>query len=154
MYSLCQYMKHKISKLLTSFIVLLIAMAGGEVSAQSSISIWGGVYSEQQALRGSEEYRARCASCHSVDLRGNSNSPSLLGMSFMFIWEGRSLGELFTKLSREMPTDAPGSLSKQSYTDILAYVLQANQFPVGQMDLTANEDTLSAIIIAAKAVAE
>jgi len=128
-------------------------LASGEVSGQASISIWDGVYSGQQALRGSEEYRARCASCHSLDLRGNSNTPSLLGMSFMFIWEGRSLGELFTKMSGEMPTDEPGSLSQQSYADILAYLLQVNQYPAGQMGLSANVDALNDIVIAANTAA-
>ena len=115
--------------------------------AQSPDTIRDGIYSEEQAQRGAEQYRARCASCHSADLRGNSNSPSLLGMSFMFVWEGRSLGELFEKMRSEMPTDAPGSLSAQAYADVLAFILSSNQFPAGSSDLTADQSLLNGISI-------
>lgn len=121
--------------------------------AQSSDAIWEGVFSEEQAARGAADYSTHCASCHSVDLRGNSNTPSLLGMSFMFIWEGRSLGELYTKMRDEMPSDRPGSLSTQSYEGLLAYLLQSNQFPAGEKELKAGAGALDAINITAKPVA-
>ncbi|MDG2421523.1 MAG: cytochrome c, partial [Gammaproteobacteria bacterium] len=70
-----------------------------------------------------------------------------IGLSFMFIWEGRSLGDLFTKMSTEMPTDQPGSLSQQSYAAILAFILQSNGFPAGDSDLSSNADSLSPIQI-------
>ena len=110
-------------------------------------SLSDGIYTEEQASRGAEEYAARCASCHSADLRGNSNSPSLIGLSFMFIWEGRTLGELFTKMSTEMPTDQPGSLSQQSYSAILAFILKSNDFPAGDKELATNSGKLNSIII-------
>ena len=106
-----------------------------------------GIYTEEQASRGAEDYAARCASCHSADLRGNSNSPSLIGLSFMFIWEGRTLGELFTKMSTEMPTDQPGSLSQQSYSAILAFILKSNDFPSGDKELASNASLLESIYI-------
>lgn len=109
-----------------------------------------GIYTEAQAARGAEEYAARCASCHSADLRGNSNSPSLIGLSFMFIWEGRSLGELFEKMSSEMPTEDPGSLSQQSYAAILAFILQSNDFTAGDTDLASNGEVLSDIQISSQ----
>ena len=110
-------------------------------------SLSDGIYTEEQASRGAEEYAARCASCHSADLRGNSNSPSLIGLSFMFIWEGRTLGELFTKMSTEMPTDQPGSLSQQSYSAILAFILKSNDFPAGDKELASNASILESISI-------
>ena len=110
-------------------------------------SLSDGIYTEEQASRGAEDYAARCASCHSADLRGNSNSPSLIGLSFMFIWEGRTLGELFTKMSTEMPTDQPGSLSQQSYSAILAFILKSNDFPSGDKELASNASVLESISI-------
>lgn len=118
--------------------------------AQSDDSIWSGVFTAQQAARGATEFNTNCASCHSVDLRGNSNTPSLLGMSFMFIWEDRSLGELYTKMRDEMPSDRPGSLSRQSYEDLLAYLLQSNQFPAGEKELKASAGMLDRISITSK----
>ena len=118
--------------------------------AQSDDSIWSGVFTAQQAVRGAADYSTNCASCHSVDLRGNSNTPSLLGMSFMFIWEGRSLGELYTIMRDEMPSDRPGSLSTQSYEDILAYLLHSNQFTAGEKELKASSGMLDRISITSK----
>ncbi len=115
--------------------------------AQSSSSIGDGIYTVVQAERGAEQYAARCASCHSADLRGNSNSPSLRGMAFMFIWEGKSVGELYTKMSAEMPTDQPGGLLANNYADILAFILRTNEFPSGNQELSPNEIALNQIII-------
>ena len=114
---------------------------------QQPLSIWDGIYNEAQAQRGAEHYRARCASGHSADLRGNSNSPSLLGMSFMFVWEGRSLGELFEKMRAEMPTDQPGSLPAQAYIDVLAFILSSNEFPAGKTELAPDQSQLNGITI-------
>ena len=137
-----------------TFVVMAIALSMSQVNkdseAQSSSGIWDGVYSEVQAERGLEQYSARCASCHSADLRGNSNTPSLLGLSFMFIWEGKSLGEIYTKMRTEMPTDQPGSLPAQTYADILAFILRANEFPDGGADLGTNEAALNQIMISSQ----
>ena len=130
---------------LLSLLTLLGTLSAQIATAQNSLG--DGIYSEAQATRGAEDYAARCASCHSADLRGNSNSPSLIGLSFMFIWEGRTLGELYTKMSTEMPTEDPGSLSQQSYAAILAYILQQNEFPSGDSELPSNADALTSIAI-------
>lgn len=130
--------------------ILIGCLVPGMSVAQSTADIWGGVFTEAQAARGTEAYTARCASCHSIDLRGNSNSPSLLGMSFMFLWEGRSVGELFTKMRTDMPSDQPGSLSAQTYLNILTYILQANGFPAGSEELTTDLARLNGLVIAAQ----
>ena len=131
-------------------LAITILAVNGVSGAQSDDSIWSGVFTAQQAARGAADYSTNCASCHSVDLRGNSNTPSLLGMSFMFIWEDRSLGELYTKMRDEMPSDRPGSLSTQSYEDLLAYLLQSNQFPTGGKELKSSAGMLDKISITSK----
>ena len=115
--------------------------------AQSSNSTGDGIYTVAQAERGAEQYTARCASCHSADMRGNSNSPRLRGMAFMFIWEGKSVGELYTKMSAEMPTDQPGGLLANNYADILAFILRTNEFPSGNKELSPTEADLNQITI-------
>ena len=136
------------------YVLVLLWVAAlplGLITAQETHSIWDGIYTDAQAERGAEDYAARCASCHAADLRGDSNSPSLLGMSFMFIWEGRTLGELFRRISTEMPTDQPGSLSAQSYAAILAFILRSNEFPAGNTELASTEAALNAIAITSSA---
>jgi len=67
------------------FFGLLIATINSY--GQSEKTLWDSIYSAQQAARGREVYDLSCVACHSADLRGNSNAPSLIGMSFMFLWK-------------------------------------------------------------------
>ena len=143
-------MRAKASSGKTFCLAITLLLVNAVSVAQSGDSIWSGVFTAQQAARGAADYSTNCASCHSVDLRGNSNTPSLLGMSFMFIWEDRSLGELYTKMRDEMPSDRPGSLSTRSYEDLLAYLLQSNQFPAGEKELKASAGMLDKISITSK----
>lgn len=140
-------MKNRKRLLIPCPIALLAALVFVSSNAQTETSIWDGVFTEAQVARGEETYGASCASCHSQDLRGNSNTPSLLGMSFMFIWEGQSLGQLYTKMRDEMPSDNPGSLSAQTYADLLAFILNTNQFPAGDQELTGDTAILDKISI-------
>lgn len=78
-----------------------------------------------------------CATCHANDLRGNSNSPGLVGVGFLFLWEQRPLSELYEKMRTEMPTDRPGSLPAATYRDLLAFLLQRNGYPPGETPLDA-----------------
>ena len=69
----------------------------------------------------------------------------------MFLWESRSLGDLFTTIRTGMPTNAPNSLPAQGYLDILAYILGANEFPAGEDELGADLAALGQISITADA---
>lgn len=115
-----------------------------------SAIIWQGMYTQAQAERGLAAYSESCTSCHAADLRGNSNSPSLLGMSFMFLWEGKSVGELYEQVRSNMPVDRPGALGNQTYADIIAYMLQANGFPTGETELGTDPEQLNLIAIVPK----
>ena len=133
-------------KLLTLVSVLFGLVLVAEVSyGQSNSTIWDAIYSEAQAARGKEVYSVSCVSCHAADLRGDSDAPSLRGMSFMFDWEGRSVGELFTTVQSQMPSENPNSLPAQNYLDVLAYIFQENNFPVGDEELSPEIDLLNQI---------
>ncbi len=126
-------------------IILLVPLSGQAQSGPGSV--WQGVYTESQALRGQQQFLATCSSCHGSDLRGNSNAPGLRGVSFTFLWEGRTLGELFATMREQMPTDRPGSLSPQVYADILGYLLSVNDYPPGQTELPPEPARLDGILI-------
>jgi hypothetical protein len=68
-------------------------------------------------------------------------------VSFTFLWDGKSLDELFTTIRTGMPSNAPGSLSVPSYLQILAYILEENGFPAGGLELTADPEVLGRIMI-------
>jgi S-disulfanyl-L-cysteine oxidoreductase SoxD len=135
---------------LLTCLVLVLPFISGILHAQTAESIWSGVYTAAQAERGVESYRERCASCHGVDLRGDSHAVGLQGIGFMFIWEGRTLGELYEKMRNSMPADRPRSLTDETYADILAFILQFNKFPAGDTELGAKQEALGKLIISSR----
>jgi mono/diheme cytochrome c family protein len=112
-------------------------------------STWGGVYSREQATRGQAAYNAACSSCHLPDLTGSGESPALAGSVFLAGWENMSVGDLFDRIQRTMPADNPNSLTPAMTGDIVAFLLQANDFPAGTEELK-NSEALKQIVIQKK----
>jgi mono/diheme cytochrome c family protein len=121
-----------------------------EPRAASALTVWDGVYNEEQARRGQTQYARACASCHAADLRGGSTAPSLVEESFSFQWADTTVGELFERIRTLMPSDRPNSLSSQTYRDIVAFILQSNKFPAGAKELDADLDALRQVLITSK----
>ena len=44
-----------------------------------------------------------------------------------------------------MPQEAPASLSREQYADILAYILHMNGYPAGEKELSEQSESLNAI---------
>jgi mono/diheme cytochrome c family protein len=103
-------------------------------------------YSEAQAKGGKELFAENCASCHGEDLSGAGLAPALAGTTFLGLWEGRSLADLYERLRTTMPADAPGSLSNENYIDVVAFLLQANEVPSGEQDLKTNAAELKRMV--------
>jgi S-disulfanyl-L-cysteine oxidoreductase SoxD len=121
--------------------------AGQEPGAKRSIK--DGVYTEVQADRGEREYGRTCEHCHGAGLEGDTGReiPPLVSDPFMRNWNGKNLKELFETLSRSMPADNRGSLSARTYTDLIAYLLRANEAPAGTLALPDSLAELEAISI-------
>jgi S-disulfanyl-L-cysteine oxidoreductase SoxD len=113
--------------------------------AQTSRTVWDGVYTDDQAKRGEGFYGKECASCHGSELTGGESAPALAGDSFFANWNGLTLGDLFERIRVSMPQNAPGSLSRQQNADILAFILKVNQFPTGKTELDRQTDILKTI---------
>jgi quinohemoprotein ethanol dehydrogenase len=96
----------------------------------------------EQALRGKDEYDKSCGSCHGQDLGGRDPAPALTGDAFSVHWLGRTVGDLFGKVHSTMPQTKPDSLSHQTYLDIVAFMLRANNIPVGKDSLKDDPATL------------
>jgi alcohol dehydrogenase (cytochrome c) len=95
-----------------------------------------GPYSEEQAKRGKAVYTQSCSRCHADTLKGADQIPPLIGETFISHWQGRSVKNLFDRIRTTMPQNNPGSLSQQDYLDLIAFMLQANNFPPGKDELT------------------
>ena len=119
-------------------------ITGGSIPAlcQPS-SVWDGAYTSAQAGRGAVKYRQMCVMCHEPALEGNGEAPPLTGR-FIPDWAGTSLAELFEKIQATMPLFAPATLSSSDTADILAFLLQSNNFPAGPAELQAG-DTLKLV---------
>jgi cytochrome c553 len=118
--------------------------------AAADRTVWDGVYTEEQAARGQVDYMKSCASCHAADLRGTNTAPSLVEESFAFLYGDTTVGELYGRIRMLMPSDRPGSLSSQSYRDIVSFILQSNKYPPGDKELEADPETLRQILITSK----
>ena len=125
----------------------LTAAAAG-LYAQDKRSVWDGIYSDEQAARGKDEYEYNCGNCHIHDLSGDSikDVPALAGPDFMAKWSGKSVKELLDYIATNMPQDSRGTLGAKTYADIAAYVLKVNMFPAGA-DALADSPRLVATII-------
>jgi len=115
------------------------------VGAQAAKSVKEGVFTAEQAKRGEALYKENCAACHGEDLAGSGPMPALAGNDFVANW--KTVGDLFEKTHTSMPASAPGSLSEQQTSDILAFMLSKSNFPAGQTELAAKQDALMQIKI-------
>jgi cytochrome c5 len=92
-------------------------------------SVWDGVYTSSQAVRGREIYNAHCVGCHTADLT------DLKGRRFMDDWREDNLKSLFEQTKRSMPANDPATLTDQQYLDVITFILQKNGFPEGRKEL-------------------
>jgi len=98
-------------------------------------TIWDGVFTLTQAERGYQAYGMYCSRCHGDDLSGRGGV--LIGGKFMDRWREDHLTSFYTVVHNTMPPGARGRVSDANYLDIVAYVLHVNEFPAGQVELTA-----------------
>src|SRR5258706_15903649 len=110
-------------------------------------SVWDGVYSDDQAKKGSAAYADQCASCHGDQLTGGEMAPPLAGGEFLSNWNGLSLGDLFERIRTGMPPAQPGKLSRESKADIVAFMLAFNKFPAGSKEMASSTEMLKHVRI-------
>lgn len=123
---------------LLAFIFAFTAIGAAQsTDSTATTTVWQGVYTEAQAVRGQNEYATHCASCHRDDLSGYNNI--LKGTRFMQKYRESSLHLLFDKTRTTMPRGAPATLSDKTYVDIVSYMLKANEFPAGAQELRVED---------------
>lgn len=107
-----------------------------------------GLYSPGQAARGEEIYQQFCSACHGARLQGSPAAP-LTGESFRARWEDgkHTLDDLYYIVRSLMPNNAPGSLSKAQYADVVAFILKANNYPAGEQELMPKAALMKAVTL-------
>lgn len=99
-----------------------------------------GPFTAGQAAQGRKDYSSACASCHHENLTGGGEAPSLAGGNFLKSWGSRSTRELYDYIQSAMPLGKGGSLSDQTYANIVAFLLEANGATAGGKPFTADTD--------------
>jgi mono/diheme cytochrome c family protein len=134
------------------------AYAGGatraaQTDAKPTKTTQDGVYTDDQAKQGKVQYSQNCANCHLDDLSGSGQALPLVGDAFTQTWEGQTVNDLFQDILGTMPPPRPdqgANLSADAALDVVAYLLQSNQFPAGKDELKNDPDALKNILITTK----
>src|SRR5260221_5318805 len=114
--------------------IAIAATVGGR-SAATQVQ-QGAPYTDQQAAAGQAVYAQSCGGCHGRTLSGAGEAPPLAGSAFIGSWGSRTTGELFTRIRLSMPPENANSLSVETYTSIVAFLLKANGAQAGSSALT------------------
>jgi cytochrome c len=125
----------------SALVVLSAQGAGGAAPAAAPAG--------DQQTRGKALYLDKCSTCHQESLKGTSESPPLTGDMFWMNWETYTANNLLEQIRTTMPEDDPGSLARQAYVDIVAYILRVNEVPLTG-DLPTDADSLKKIIVKMK----
>jgi hypothetical protein len=133
--------------------VAVLAAFGGAAAAQAPLgptSTAAGIFTQAQADRGVNGYRASCQRCHGTDLNAtNPEAPNLTGPAFGVTWVGHTMQERYERVRYTMPVDSPDTLPPQTYMDIIAFILSYNGIPAGDQELTPETPGLDQIVIEA-----
>ncbi len=134
-----------------AYVVLTVAaapaLAQRPASAQRATdpgrSTLDGVYTLSQATQGRDIFAGMCKECHANNVYN--------GQPLRERWAGRTLGELYGYLRRDMPKSNPGALTPDEYTAVIAYLLRLNQMPTGSKVLPTDSTTMAGIKFASPA---
>jgi S-disulfanyl-L-cysteine oxidoreductase SoxD len=135
----------RLNKAVLAIVAGAILAGAWRLTAQTQSSLWDGVYTDEQATRGSLIYTEQCARCHGADLTGGDEVAPLTGGQFLSNWNTLTVNDLFERIRISMPADKPGRLSRQQVADILAYILSFDKFPSGKAELGTQAETLKQI---------
>ena len=87
------------------------------------------MFTEAQVERGRRSYISDCSDCHGSELNnGEFGGAPLTGSYFADHWGETTVDALYGFVQAAMPPNRPGSLSDQTYTDIITFILDKNGY--------------------------
>jgi S-disulfanyl-L-cysteine oxidoreductase SoxD len=118
-------------------------------AAAQSKTVWDGIYTQEQAARGAVSFSGNCSRCHAADPNAGEEGKNLAGKGFWNSFRESTVDHLLDFVSKNMPNGAgAGSLSANTYADLVAYILSKNDLPSGSTELT--KDSAAGVKIIAK----
>ncbi|MGC2128721.1 MAG: PQQ-binding-like beta-propeller repeat protein, partial [Candidatus Aquilonibacter sp.] len=140
---------HARTLMATSAIISALIFAGCSTSNTSSTSSpessasaasatgTAGYYSAAQASDGATIYSSSCSTCHGASLQGQSGPPLTGSVFAKSLVAYGTAQQMYDFISKQMPANAPGSLTAAQYLSVTAYLLQQNGYPSGTHPLDA-----------------
>jgi mono/diheme cytochrome c family protein len=119
----------------------ILALAAEPPAASAAVST-AGWFTRDQSGRGRTKYRTQCAACHADNMAGIGPAPPLAGDAFLAKWSTSTVFDLFERVRTTMPQNAPHSLDDAEYADIIAFILRANNFLIGNAELPVDSERL------------
>jgi cytochrome c len=120
------------------------ASAGGGAKSEGESAAPAANFREQ-AERGAVVYGKRCASCHGDAGQGGAHAPPVVGAGALPLEPPASakfrksrfvtVADVAEFVTKNMPPNAPGSLSGEDYINTLAFDLKANGVDLGDKKL-------------------
>jgi mono/diheme cytochrome c family protein len=123
------------------FIAAIVLGLAGPAMAQSP------AFTAEQAQRGADLYVENCLKCHGANLSDGQVGAPLRGSLFKDKWTGKPLSEIMTFMTMTMPPENPGYFYPDEYADMLAYILQRNDFQPGDKALPEKAEALKDIAL-------
>jgi len=120
-----------------SALTVLLMLAGQVARGAAPPASQSPPFTLSQATAGRLVYAHACALCHGANLQGGA-AVALAGSGFAKTWgDGAHQGsDFFDAIARQMPKNAPGSLSLADNLALAAYILDSNGYARGPVPLT------------------
>ena len=133
------HIRGAISLALTVLIVAPLRAQDSAAAAAAERPVSSGVFSAKQAERGEGSYKTVCQACHAKS--------EYTGDKFKTNFVSKTAFQMFDQIRTTMPDDNPGSLERQEYVDLVAYIFSLNAYPAGEAELPADDDGLKKVRI-------
>src|SRR5665213_542397 len=126
-----------ISRILRQTALPVLLMIAGHATGATPPASDSPPFTQSQATAGRLVYARACGLCHGANLQGGA-AVALSGSAFAKTWgDGRHQGsDFFDAIAKQMPKNAPGSLSQADNLALAAFILDSNGYATGPASLT------------------
>ncbi len=100
---------------------------------------------QAQVERGKATYAQNCASCHGRNMDNGEFAPAVKGAAFLNHWGARPAGDFAAYLRANMPPGRIGELSKDDYTALVAFIMNANGADIDAKGLPQDAAALAVV---------
>lgn len=125
-------------------LIFVLALAGRTAVSQAQAPVAAPAanavtFTEEEAARGAEVFGGVCVECH--------GRKEFSDAEFKGKWRGQPAFAFFDRIRSTMPESGPGTLARQQYLDLVAYVAKLNGLTAGAAGLPDDDELLKKQIL-------